>query len=176
MSRNRILSTSILFAASFCGVWAIMATVFALRPVTSDIALSELPSIYERMDEGMEIKDNRQAVSDTAPDFVAVSRKGVRSSADELRNDLQGVFYHGRRFSSKTKILSVMVKDGKTFTTISTHLEYEIIGTTLTAPGVAAQCAYDAVSVDTWTKDFGQWRLHRSQEVRSRETIDGQLQ
>ncbi len=72
--------------------------------------------------------------------------------------------------------ISVAMKGNTALVTSKAHQEFEIVGTTLSEPGVAAKCVQESTSIDTWTRDYGQWQIHRSQEVQSASTIDGQPQ
>ncbi|MEO7716400.1 MAG: hypothetical protein ABIY70_09360 [Capsulimonas sp.] len=145
------------------------------RPITAASVHQELPVVYARMDRGMEIKDYRQAVGNTAPDFVAISQTGDYRSADEVRASLLSVFYYGRKFSSKTKITNVKISGKKAIVTEVSYLEYDIRKGDVSPAKIAPGHHSDrATSVDTWTKDWGQWRLHQTKTLRSSSKVERQ--
>ncbi|BDI32624.1 hypothetical protein CCAX7_46750 [Capsulimonas corticalis] len=154
-----------------------MAIASALRPINAEIAAKELPAMYAHIDRGIEVKDMRQAVCYTTSDFVAVYLDGHKESADEQRNDYQGMFYHGSDFKSNTKILKIRIDGDKAIVTEASHMEYDLRNTVVNpVPNSPVHCVDRSISIDTWTRNFGQWQIHRSQNLWDRETIDGQVQ
>ena len=147
------------------------------RGLTVEQAKPEIQALYAEQDRGLEAKNPQQAVSHTAPDFVATSSSRQKSTADALAKGLGGLFYHGSNIHSKQTITDLKIDGNKATVTVTSDMTSNVINTTRNpVAGQSALCEDKGTFVDVWTKEADGWVCHSSTATSSSSTTDGQLE
>jgi ketosteroid isomerase-like protein len=122
----------------------------------------EIQAVYDSQDAALGRKDIAAIKANMAPDLVAVDPNGAKDDADAILKGIHDMIHDAVSVHATTKVVGVALDGAKARATVRATTLFEIPTSMPSAGGDGKNDKYEAssMSVETWIKENGAWKVH----------------